>query len=429
MCLSTTLLGNKRPRGKITCGYKYFQYFLPGISPKKRLFFPHHPNQRAVNAPTGKWLKAKRSTLKLGCCSDTYKSGFHCFLSLWAARKSIPHSVYEATIRKVLVKNIRSWGIQNGKRVFTCGMIKVLPTKLGSFADILNEDTGLGYQRPKSASHSHNFLLYISKPGTSTIPLTFNLRPDLSNYWKIKNEISGRAELTIKLGVPCLAQVDCQHRLGEMKNSEINFAFMTYIGLDLRTEMALFNVINSKAKGLSSSLTDFHQTKLIEDLATEAPHLLIAKRLNEDNKSAWYKTVRYGGENNSGLMRRTSFRMLQSSLKKTLKKMMDSNITEIDYQYRLFNDYWNAVKKLFIKEWSDHRHNLLTKGIGLYSLMELLKDFISTNQIRILDENWFIHKLTPLVSRVDWSSNGMFSNVGGRKGAHEVYLILKALIQ
>ena len=76
--------------------------------------------------------------------------------------------------------------------------------------------------------------------------------------------------------------------------------------------MALFNVINSKAKGLSSSLTDYHQTRLMNDLAQEAPHLLLAKRLNEDNNSPWYKMIRCGGESTSGLMRRTSFRMMQS---------------------------------------------------------------------------------------------------------------------
>jgi len=69
-----------------------------------------------------------------------------------------------------------------------------------SFADILNEDTGIGYQRPKNLTHSHSFRQYILQPGTSTIPLTFNLRPDLSRYWSLKREKAGNALLTLKPG-------------------------------------------------------------------------------------------------------------------------------------------------------------------------------------------------------------------------------------
>ena len=59
--------------------------------------------------------------------------------------------------------------------------------------------------------------------------------------------------------------MDCQHRLGALGDSDVSLAFMSYIGLSLREEMALFTIINSKAKGLSSSLTDFHESNLIND--------------------------------------------------------------------------------------------------------------------------------------------------------------------
>ena len=65
--------------------------------------------------------------------------------------------------------------------------------------------------------------------------------------------------------------------------------------------MALFNIINSRAKGLSSSLTDYHESNLLSDLAKEAPHLFIARRLNEDPDLPWYRLIRYGGERTSGL--------------------------------------------------------------------------------------------------------------------------------
>ena len=47
-----------------------------------------------------------------------------------------------------------------------------------SFADILDEDTGRGYQRRVNPQHSLDFRKYIQQADTSTIPLTFNLRPE-----------------------------------------------------------------------------------------------------------------------------------------------------------------------------------------------------------------------------------------------------------
>jgi DNA sulfur modification protein DndB len=297
-----------------------------------------------------------------------------------------------------------------------------------SFADVLNEDTGEGYQRPRNAAHSRSFRQYIAQPNTSTIPLTFNLRKSLSRYWRIDRHRSGAATLHIRRGPPCLAQVDCQHRLGELEKQDISLAFMTFIGLDLRTEMALFNVINSKAKGLSSSLTDYHETKLLDDLAEEAPHLLIAKRLNEEPDSPWYRLVRYGGETSSGLRRRTSLRMLQTCIHRFLKQCNGAPLGDAEAKYALVVTFWKAVKAIFPEAWGDHRHHLLTKGVGLYSMMSLLADLVREARTPELSEEWFRRRLMPLADAIDWSSKGMFANAGGKKGATEVHLMLRRVV-
>lgn len=317
-------------------------------------------------------------------------------------------------------------------QVGVCGHLEVFlgfapasQLSASSFADVLNEDTGDGYQRPRNAAHSRSFRQYITRPGASTIPLTFNLRKDLSRYWRVERHRSGAATLRLKSGKRCLAQVDCQHRLGELKDYGISLAFMSYIGLDLRSEMALFNVINSKAKGLSSSLTDYHDTKLLDDLAMVAPHLLIAKRLNEEPASPWYRMVRYGGETTSGLMRRTSLRMLQTSVRRFLGQCNGIPLGDIEAKYAVILCFWRAVKTAFPKEWSDHRHHLLTKGVGLYSLMSLLADFVREANTADLSEEWFRPRLTPLAKAIDWHSKGMFANAGGRKGAADVHMKLR----
>ncbi|RLB77956.1 MAG: hypothetical protein DRH06_02745 [Deltaproteobacteria bacterium] len=294
-----------------------------------------------------------------------------------------------------------------------------------SFADILQEETGLGYQRPYSKRHSLDFKKYISLPGASTPPLIFNLRSELSSGWKIESKNDGLTVLHLNSKIKPLAQVDCQHRLGELKDSDVPLTFMTFIGLDLKQEMAMFNVINGKAKGLSSSLTDYHESRLVDDLICHAPHLYIARRLNEDPHSPWFQMIRYGGEATSGLKRRTSLRMMQKAVTEFLSKTKKKHDVDPDDNYEIIANFWLVIRCLFPAAWNDHRHNLLTKGVGLYSLMQLLTDFVSASSHDVFEEEFFLKKLSPLKDRIDWNSKGEFASANGRKGANEVYLVIK----
>lgn len=297
-----------------------------------------------------------------------------------------------------------------------------------SFSDILNEDTGQGYQRPHNKFQSLDFKKYITSPNTSTIPLVFNLRKEYRSDWNLERLKNNTARLLFSNNKKCLARVDCQHRIGELHDVDIPLAFMTFIGLDLRTEMALFSIINSKAKGLSSSLTDYHESNLIDDLANEAPHLFIAKKLNEDPNSPWYKLVRYGGETTSGIKRRTSLRMMQKSVGRFLKRSDNDKLGSVHEKYQLILSFWRAVKGVFNNEWNNYRHHLITKGLGLYSLMMLLTDIVKRAKPDEMCEEYFVEILKRLNGKVDWRSKGMFSGVGGQKGANEVYQYLKKAV-
>lgn len=294
-----------------------------------------------------------------------------------------------------------------------------------SFTDVLNEDTGTGYQRPFNARHSRDFRAYIQRPDSSTVPLVFNLRRELSAFWEVRESGSGLATLAMRVGCRCLAQVDCQHRLGELEDCSIPLVFMTFINLDLRSEMALFYVINSKARGLSSSLTDYHQSNLIDDIRREAPHLFIARRLNEDPDSPWFQMIRYGGERTSGIKRRASLRMMQKSVMRLLRILGDDGSSDIDVLYNVFCSYWNAVKRLFPDEWLDHRRHLLTKGLGLYSLTMLFGVVAKERDYEALTEDWFFERLMPLCGHVDWGTHGEFAGLGGQKGVQVVFEKLK----
>lgn len=297
-----------------------------------------------------------------------------------------------------------------------------------SFADVLNEESGDGYQRPPNKGHSLDFKKYITRPQSSTIPLTFNLRNEFKRNWQLRRSKDGRAVLYIERSARCLAQVDCQHRLGELYDVDVSLAFMSFIGLDLRAEMAQFVIINSKSKGLSSSLTDYHESNLLSDLASEAPHLFIARRLNEDPYSPWFKLIRYGGETTSGLKRKTSFRMMQKATLRFLSQTKRISIGDMDAKYSIVCAFWRAVKELFPAEWEDHRHHLITKGVGLHSLMRLLGDIVLRDGPLDFSVEYFQKHIRGLTEKIDWSAKGPFANAGGQKGVQEVHAVLREVL-
>ncbi len=236
-----------------------------------------------------------------------------------------------------------------------------------SFPDILDEDGGRGYQRPFNERHSQDFRRYIKGAGSSTIPLTLNLRPTDNGAWRIV-ETGGQ---TVKLEVApdagkIMAQVDCQHRLGHLEDLPIVLPFMCFIGLSEREEMEVFNVINSKAKGLSTSLLDYHEAQLAGALATERPELYIALQLNGLAESPWHRRLNLGGKTTAGLKRIVSLRMMQQAIHEFLKATHFIPAHTPDDAVRVTMDFWRAVVSVLPKEWADARHHMLTKGIGVY---------------------------------------------------------------
>ena len=295
-----------------------------------------------------------------------------------------------------------------------------------SFADILDESSKTGYQRPLNRAHSLDFKKYISSPGSTTPPLTFNLRPESKRKWSIDEQGVG-IELFIQEGARVLSQVDCQHRLGFMAGQRTMVPFITYVGLSLKEEMRVFNTINSKSKGLSGSLLDFHDSRLISNIESSKPELVIALRLNDDERSPWYKQLDLGGQNISGLQRRASLRTMQRAVKRFLSKSQILNGMSLDESYEVILSGWLAVSELLEFYWSKPRKSMLNKGIGVYSIMLLFaemyreRDFFEATE---WSKHFFI-ELSDFVNDFDWSNSGPLKGLGGEAGVNEALEIIK----
>ena len=299
-----------------------------------------------------------------------------------------------------------------------------------SFADSLNEETGDGYQRKFSVRHSQDFRRYILQNGATTIPLTLNLRPEAKEFWRITEESNGTARLSIQRGKErVFARVDCQHRLGCMSDMDTPLAYMTFIGLTLREEMQIFSIINGKARGLSSSLLDFHESHFADDLASEKPQLYIALRLNDHCESPWFKQLDLGGNKCSGLNRRASLRTMQKAVKKFLAASLILKSHSPEEAYTFLLNFWKAVAELLRGEWQNPRKHFVTKGIGVYALTNLastlyLEEYQQEAEISMYQFN---ETLMAFITKLNWSHEGHLKGFGGESGAQEAFRFLNEL--
>lgn len=301
-----------------------------------------------------------------------------------------------------------------------------------SFADVLDEASDTGYQRPFDAAHSKEFRAYIERPGSTTIPLTLNLRGRAGSGWRLESEGDGAATLHVRVpragSPPVMARVDCQHRLGMMTDSEVQLTFQCFLGLSVAEEMAVFNVINGKAKGLSSSLLDYHTTKLVEGYEESQLELYVAKRLNEDPRSVWRGAVKLGGVATQGSHRRVSLRGLQAATKVLLKhSLLGPARLSKEEVYGVVRDYWRAIAATWAKAWSEPRRYQLTKGVGVTALSLLGADIINAclSAGKPPSEDAMREHLRALAD-VDWSNAGVFKGFGGRSGAARAHDFLRS---
>ena len=287
-----------------------------------------------------------------------------------------------------------------------------------SFADVLNEDTGSGYQRRFNSQHSQDFRRYIRQSGASTIPLTLNLRPSDKGAWRVVETEDKRVMLEIDPGAgKVMAQVDCQHRLGHLDDLSITLPFMCYLGLTVREEMEVFNTINSKAKGLSTSLLDFHDAQLSGDLAYDRPELFVALHLNNDSESPWCRQLDMGGNTTSGMNRRASLRTMQKATKRFLKATRFLKMRSPERAAAIVLCFWKAVAEVLPDQWVNTRKHVLSKGVGVYALMDLASDLYNEapDGTRV-DKRYFVNALSDFALLVDWSTEGPFKGLGGEGG-------------
>ncbi len=182
--------------------------------------------------------------------------------------------------------------------------------------------------------------------------------------------------------------------------------------------MEVFSVINSKARGLSTSLLDYHEAQLAGALAEERPELFIALQLNSVEDLPWCRRLNLGGKKTSGLKRVVSLRMMQQAVHEFLKATRILTSHSPDDAIRVILDFWKAVAVALPKEWADTRRHMLTKGIGVYALTRIAADIFTECREtgRPCEKRAFDTALSDFLTTIDWSTTGPLKGFGGQGG-------------
>ncbi|RNC96140.1 DGQHR domain-containing protein [Lysinibacillus halotolerans] len=209
--------------------------------------------------------------------------------------------------------------------------------------------------------------------------------------------------------------MDGQHRLGGIEeyiketDSMLNVPFLAFHYLDEDEEIKLFDVINTKAKGIGTSLSRYlnRENDEISWVATnlilkpESPFFskgtLIGKRTREKNITLQnlYNIVKY----------------------LTMKSELENLSKEKKLNLALF--YFNLIKELFPEEWENNKSYRLTHITCLNGLAIAGNKIINDNYLAKSQQpdSSKICSLLVNLKEIDWSSSGDLKYLKGIPGA------------
>lgn len=219
------------------------------------------------------------------------------------------------------------------------------------------------------------------------------------------------------------AQVDCQHRLGMMKNSDSLVTFCIFADMDRYEEMKIFKTINDTQRRVSTSLVD--TITMLSD-PNRPPHISWGWKLNEDVNSPFHAHVNLGGRSKPAQGEFITFRGLNVAVKKLVPARFVSRITE-DFGYECIVNFWRAVQTKWQYEFVDRTGNKLQQSPGIGGLARFGRRIIE----QMVDQNSADITIAEMAlterrnRKLNWSSSGPLATYTGKGGQTQVFEYLE----
>lgn len=261
-----------------------------------------------------------------------------------------------------------------------------------------SEDQKEGIQRIATPERVSEIASFINESIDVIFPNNLIINFDKTVIFRPDEDRPEEGELIIPRKKHIAQIIDGQHRLFglEAAKKKINIIVVAFSELDLAQRAKLFLTINSKQKGINTSLIydlfGITRTgKTVELLAVD-----IAKSLNTDEDSPFKGMIKLTDARKKE-KESLSLAACVTALKKILKNK-DVPFSSLDYQQQVvvLKNYFSSIKQLFALQWGARGH-VLTKTLGFNALMRvfpkvhlrcILKQDLLCKNVKIDIDNW-----------------------------------------
>ena len=280
-----------------------------------------------------------------------------------------------------------------------------------SYSKLYNDPSGKGYQRPINKKRCSDFANYLSKGEDSLYtPILLNA----AGNWEFHAYDSQRPNLGRLICKKKATLMDGQHRLGGIKeyinetDSTLNVPFLAFHYLDDDEEIKLFDVINTKAKGIGTSLSRYLNRNK-DDISWGATNLILKPESPFFNKGTL--TGKRSKEKNITLQN------LYNMVKLLTKKSPLEKLSK-EKKLNLCLFYFNTIKELFPDEWEDNKLYRMTHITCLNALAIVGNKVINENYLPKSQQpdSVKIAGILMKLDEIDWLANGDLKYLKGVPG-------------
>jgi DGQHR domain-containing protein len=150
-------------------------------------------------------------------------------------------------------------------------------------------------------------------------------------------------------------------------NTKYDLVVTAFLGIDVAEQAKQFKIINSKQKGVPTSLL-YDLLDLTKDgtYVQQRGHEL-ATRLNDDPESPWYRQIDLTGSGD-GLITQT--RVVSAVENLISERGALFQYTE-EEQYGILKNYFTSIKTVFASDWGN-KSSVITKALGFSAWLIVL---------------------------------------------------------
>lgn len=280
-----------------------------------------------------------------------------------------------------------------------------------SYSKLYNDSSGKGYQRPINKKRCSDFADYLSKGEDSLYtPILLNA----AGNWEFHAYDNQRPNLGRLICRKKATLMDGQHRLGGIKeyinetDSTLNVPFLAFHYLDDDEEIKLFDVINTKAKGIGTSLSRYLNRDK-DDISWVATNLILKPESPFFNKGTL--TGKRSKEKNITLQN------LYNIVKLLTKKSPLEKLSK-EKKLNLCLFYFNTIKELFPDEWYDNKLYRMTHITCLNALAIVGNKVINDNYLAKSQQPDSVKIVENIIKleEIDWLSTGDLKYLKGVPG-------------